>query len=124
MSTRTPFSRAQGMGAAHSGVGHFWRQRVSAVALVPLSVWFAWSALSLIGANREAVIAFLKMPVNAISMAFFVVAATYHMALGVQVVIEDYVERDGGKIALLVLNQYFAWVVAAASLFALVKIAL
>jgi succinate dehydrogenase / fumarate reductase membrane anchor subunit len=124
MSTRTPLARVEGLGAAHAGTGHFWRQRVTAVALAPLSVWFAWTALSLIGANREAAMAFLKLPINAVPMGLFIVIAAIHMALGVQVVIEDYIQHEGRKILLLVLNQFFAWIVAAASIFALVRIAL
>ncbi len=124
MSSRTPLARVEGLGAAHSGVGHFWRQRVTAVALVPLTVWFVWAAVSLIGADRDTAVAFLKEPVNAVPMGLFVVICAIHMALGIQVVIEDYIQHEGHKIALLVLNQFFAWIVAAASLFALVKIAL
>jgi succinate dehydrogenase / fumarate reductase membrane anchor subunit len=124
VNTRTPLSRVEGLGAAHSGVGHFWRQRVTAVALAPLAVWFACVALSLIGADRDAAVAFLRMPVNAVPLGLFVVIAAIHMALGVQVVIEDYIHHEGRKIVLLVLNQFFAWIVTAASLFALVKIAL
>jgi succinate dehydrogenase / fumarate reductase membrane anchor subunit len=114
----------EGLGAAHSGVGHFWRQRVTAIALAPLAVWFACIALSLIGATRDTAVAFLKMPANAVPLGLFVVIASIHMALGVQVVIEDYIHHEGRKIVLLVLNQFFAWIVAATSLFALVKIAL
>ena len=124
MSTRTPLARVEGLGSAHSGVGHFWRQRVTATALAPLSIWFAWLAFSLIGEGRGEAVAFLKMPVNAVLMALFIIAATVHMALGIQVVIEDYIEREGAKIILLMLNQFAAWIVAAAALFALVKIVL
>ena len=124
MSTRTPLARVEGLGAAHSGVGHFWRQRVTAAALVPLAVWFICSAFALIGAERSEAIAFLKEPFNAVMMALFIIAASTHMSLGVQVVIEDYIHREGSKIALLLLNQFFAWIVAAAALFALIKIVL
>lgn len=124
MSTRTPLSRVEGLGAAHDGVRHFWRQRVTAVALAPLAVWFAWFAFSQIGADRSAAVAFLKLPFNAVPMGLFVVIAAIHMALGLQVVIEDYIHHEGHRIALLLLNQFFAWIVAAASLFALVKIVL
>jgi succinate dehydrogenase / fumarate reductase membrane anchor subunit len=124
VSTRTPLARVEGLGSAHSGAGHFWRQRVTATALAPLSIWFAWVVLSLIGAERSAAVAFLKLPVNAVLMALFIIAATAHMALGIQVVIEDYIEREGTKIVLLMLNQFAAWIVAAAALFALVKIVL
>ena len=124
MSAQTPLARVEGLGAAHAGTGHFWRQRVSAVALIPLAVWFACDALSLIGANRNEALAFLARPVNAIAMALFVVAALHHMALGVQVVIEDYVHGEGSKLTLVLVNQFFAWIVGSACLFALAKMAL
>jgi succinate dehydrogenase / fumarate reductase, membrane anchor subunit len=123
MSVQTPLARVQGLGAAHSGTGHFWRQRIGAVALVPLAIWFVCTALALIGADRDTAAAFLAQPMNAIAMALFVIAALNHMSLGVQVVIEDYVHDEGPKIAVLMLSNFFAWIVGAACLYALVKIA-
>jgi len=81
-------------------------------------------ALSLIGAERNDAVAFLAQPVNAVLMALFIVAALMHMALGLQMVIEDYVTSEGGKVVWLVLNKFFAWIVGAAAIFALLKIAL
>jgi succinate dehydrogenase / fumarate reductase, membrane anchor subunit len=124
MSVRTPLGQVEGLGAAHSGTEHFTRQRATAVALVPLSIWFAFSAFSLIGGERTDALAFFAEPVNAVLMALFIIAALMHMALGLQMVIEDYVESERGKVALLLLNKFFAWAVGAASLFALLKIAL
>ena len=124
MSTRTPLARVEGLGAAHSGTVHFWRQRVSAVALVPLSIWFVCAGLAMVGANREAAVAFLHQPVNAIAMALFVIAVLHHGLLGLQVVIEDYVHAEGPKIAMLLFMRGAAWVVGAMSLFALIRIAL
>ncbi|HLY07507.1 MAG TPA: succinate dehydrogenase, hydrophobic membrane anchor protein [Rhizomicrobium sp.] len=124
MGTQTPLARVEGLGAAHSGTEHFWRQRVSAVALIPLSIWFVCAAVALAGADREAVVAFLHQPVNAIAMALFVIASLHHSVLGLQVVIEDYVHTEGWKLALFLCNQLFAWILGAVSLFALVKIAL
>lgn len=122
--TQTPLARVEGLGAAHAGTGHFWRQRVSAVALVPLSIWFVYAALAVVGADREAAVAFLHQPVNAIAMALFVIAVLHHSVLGLQVVVEDYVHTEGWKIAILLFDQLFAWILGAVSLFALVKIAL
>jgi succinate dehydrogenase / fumarate reductase membrane anchor subunit len=122
--TQTPLARVEGLGAAHAGTAHFWRQRVSAVALIPLSIWFVYAALAVVGANREAAISFLHQPVNAIAMALFVIAVLQHSVLGLQVVVEDYVHTEGWKIAVLLFNQLLAWVLGAVSLFALVKIAL
>jgi succinate dehydrogenase / fumarate reductase membrane anchor subunit len=124
MGTETPLARVEGLGAAHAGTHHFWRQRVSAVALIPLSIWFVYAALAMVGAERSAVIAFLHQPVNAIAMALFVIAVLHHSVLGLQVVVEDYVHTESWKIALLLFNQLLAWVLGAVSLFALVKIAL
>jgi len=124
VSTRTPLGRVEGLGAAHRGTEHFISQRVTALALVPLSIWFVVSVLSLIGADRADVLAFFASPVNAVAMAVFIIAGLAHMALGLQVVIEDYVHGEAGKVTLLVLNKFAAWVVGAVSLFALLKIAL
>lgn len=121
---RTPLGKVEGLGAAHKGTEHFARQRATAVALVPLSIWFAYSAFSLIGAERGDAAAFLAEPLNAVLMALFIIAALMHMALGLQVIIEDYIESESGKIVLLLLNKFFAWAIGAASLFALLKIAL
>jgi succinate dehydrogenase / fumarate reductase membrane anchor subunit len=124
MRTQTPLARVEGLGAAHSGTYHFWRQRVSAVALIPLSIWFVYAALALVGADRETALAFLHQPVNAVAMALFVIAVLNHSVLGLQVVVEDYVHTEGWKIALLLFNQLLAWILGALCLFALVKIAL
>jgi succinate dehydrogenase / fumarate reductase membrane anchor subunit len=124
VTAQTPLARVDGLGAAHSGTVHFWRQRIGAVALVPLSIWFVCAALGLIGADRDTAAGFLAQPVNAIAMALFVIAALNHMSLGIQVVIEDYVHDEGPKILLLILNNFFVWIVGAACLFALVKIAI
>ena len=124
MRTQTSLARVEGLGAAHSGTGHFWRQRVSAGALIPLSIWFLYATLALVGADRSLVVAFLHQPINAIAMALFVIATLHHSVLGLQVVVEDYVHSEGWKIALLLLSQFFAWVVGAVCFFALVRIAL
>jgi len=124
MSTQTPLARVEGLGAAHAGTRHFWRQRVSAVALIPLSIWFVYAALAMVGAEHETVVAFLHQPANAIAMALFVIAVLHHSVLGLQVVVEDYVHTEGWKIALFLFSQLFAWILGAVSLFALVKIAL
>jgi succinate dehydrogenase / fumarate reductase, membrane anchor subunit len=121
---RTPRAKVEGLGAAHSGTTHFWQQRVTAIALVPLTIWFGWAALHLVGAPYDMAIAFLRQPVNAVPMILFIFAALYHMTLGVQLVIEDYIEQEGGKLALLMLNRFFAWLVGAACLFAVFKIAI
>jgi succinate dehydrogenase / fumarate reductase membrane anchor subunit len=122
MSLETPLHKAQGLGASHSGVGHFWRQRITAVALIPLSVWFAISVLGLVGAPIAAVLTFLFNPVNAVLMAAFVLISLYHMTLGLQEVILDYVPHAGLKFFLMLVNYGFALAVAAACVFSLLRI--
>src|SRR5580704_14019939 len=107
-SRETPLHRVQGMGASHSGTGHFWRQRVTAAALVPLGLWFAFSVLGLAGANEVAAVGYLSHPWNAILMAAFATTMLYHMRLGLQVIIDDYVHSPGGKISLMLLVQVVA----------------
>ena len=122
MSLETPLHRVQGLGSAHGGVTHFWRERVTAAALIPLSVWFVTSVLRLIGRSEAEVAGFFQRPWNAVFMGLFVLVTCIHMSLGLQVVIDDYVHRPGRKIALLLLNRAFAWLVAAMSLVALLRI--
>ena len=121
---RTPRARVEGLGAARSGTTHFLHQRISAVALVPLSIWFVFAALELVGDNLAEVMVFLGEPMNAVLMFGFLTAALYHMSLGVQIIIEDYVHREGVKITLLILNRLAMWAIGAAAGFALLKIAL
>ena len=123
MSLETPLHKVQGMGSSHSGVGHFWRQRVTAAALIPLTVWFGVSVLGLIGAHEAATLTFLSQPLNAILMAAFVVILLFHMALGLQVVIDDYVTGSGQKLVLMLLMRGFSIAVGAAAIFALLRIA-
>ena len=122
MSLETPLHKAQGMGSAHSGVGHFWKQRVSALALVPLTLWFAISVLGLVGAPLAAVLTFLFNPVNAVLMASFLLIGLFHMTLGLQEIILDYVPHQGFKLFLIICNYTFAFAVAAASIFSLLRI--
>lgn len=128
MSLETPLHRVQGLGPAHSGVKHFWRQRVTAAALIPLSLWFFWAVLGLVGAKEPAVLMFLThsvygVPMNAILMGAFILIALYHMVLGLQVVIDDYVHGEGAKLFLMLLMRALTLAVGAVSLFALLRIA-
>ena len=123
MSLETPLHKVEGLGSSHSGVTHFWRQRITAAALVPLSIWFIVSILGLIGANSANAAAFLQHPLNAILMAGFVVITLYHMTLGLQVVIDDYVYVNWQKLTLMLLMRAFALATGATSLFAILRIA-
>jgi succinate dehydrogenase / fumarate reductase membrane anchor subunit len=123
MRQETPLHRIEGLGASHSGTRHFWRQRITAVALIALGGWFAFAVLGLVGVKEAGVAGFLAMPWNAIAMAAFVVVLLYHMALGIQVVIDDYVHGPGAKIFLILAMRAFAIAVGATSVFALIHIA-
>jgi succinate dehydrogenase / fumarate reductase membrane anchor subunit len=120
---RSPLGRALGLGSAKEGVAHWWAQRVSAVALIPLSLWFVVSMVILTGADRSAVVAWLHAPFAAIVTTLLVIAVFYHMSLGVQVVIEDYVHSEWAKIFALVLNKLVAVALAVAGIFAVLRIA-
>ncbi len=122
MSLDTPLHKVQGLGSAHSGVSHFWRQRVTAAALIPLVIWFAYAVLRLVGGSMIDALSFFSHPLNAVLMAAFMVIVPYHMVLGVQVVIDDYIPSPGGRIALLLLTRTFALAIAAASLISLLRI--
>ena len=106
------------------GTEHFWHQRVSAVALIPLGLWFAFSVASLTGGGYEQTAAFLSRPLNALLMIAFAGTALYHAKLGVQVVIEDYVAKAETRMALLVLNIFFHAGVALAAILAVLAMAL
>ena len=112
-----------GLGSAKEGVAHWWAQRLTAVALIPLLLWFVIEVIGLTAAPRAAVVAWLHGPFAAIATVLLLIAAFYHMALGVQVVIEDYVHGEWSKITLLVLNKFVAFALAAAGIFAVLRIA-
>lgn len=123
MSYRSPLGRARGYGSAKDGTHHFWVQRVSALALIPLTLWLVFSLAKLPG-DYAAVRWWLQAPSVAVAMVLFVVTALYHSLLGVQVVIEDYVAAEGSKLALLILSKFVHITAAVAGVFAVLKIAL
>jgi len=118
----TPLARVRGLGAAKSGTGHFWHQRLTAVANIPLTIAFVVIVISLLGRNYSAVKQILGSPPVAILLLLFIGSATYHMRLGMQMVIEDYVHHDLLKIALIMANTFFAAAIALASAFAILKL--
>jgi succinate dehydrogenase / fumarate reductase membrane anchor subunit len=120
---RSPLGRVMGLGSAKAGVAHWWAQRLTALALIPLLLWFVIEVIGLTGAPRSAVVAWLHGPFAAIATLLLLIAAFYHMALGVQVVIEDYVHSEWSKVTLLVLNKFVAFALAAAGIFAVLRIA-
>jgi succinate dehydrogenase / fumarate reductase membrane anchor subunit len=101
---RSQLGQARGLGSAKSGAAHWWAQRLTAVALVPLTLWFVWSALHLVGAPHEAVLVWIGGPIPVVLMLALVIATFYHLKLGLQVVIEDYVGEPARLIMLVATN--------------------
>jgi succinate dehydrogenase / fumarate reductase membrane anchor subunit len=120
---RSPLGRALGLGSAKEGVEHWWLQRVTAVALLPLSLWFVAALLAHLGADYQTAAAWLRSPLAAVAMILLVIATFVHMALGVQVVIEDYVHHESAKVASLLLLRLACWALGAAALFAVLRVA-
>jgi len=120
---RSPLGRAIGLGSAKEGVEHWWWQRVSSIALVPLSLWFVISVIGLAGADLDTVVTWLDNPVAAVLFVLLIAATFYHGALGLQVVIEDYVENEGTKLAALIVMKLAAFLLAALGIFAVLKLA-
>ena len=121
---RTPLKNVRGLGSAQSGVRHWWLQRVTAVALVPLSLWFLWMLVGLVHADYAAVRAAIGQPVHAVLLVALVVSLFWHGALGLQVVIEDYIHTRWQEVVLQILVRFGAFLAAVACIFAIARIAL
>lgn len=123
MRFRTPLARVRGLGSAKSGTHHWWMQRLTAVALVPLSLWFVASLINMATADHATVVAWLNSPVAAVLLCALIVAIFYHGQLGLQVVLEDYVHAEWLKLVSIVLAKLLALLLAAICLFAVLSIA-
>lgn len=120
---RTPLGRARGLGSAKHGVGHFIGQRVSAVALLFLALWGAWSAMRLASGDFAGASAWLRSPLNATLLGLVAVAAFYHMQIGMRVIVEDYIHRTWTKATLLIANLFVCWAAGALAIVCILKVA-
>ena len=121
-SMRTPLGRVRNLGASHSGTSDFWRQRLTAVAMTLLIIPVIVIVLMLIGSNQAGAKLILGSLPAAIILILFIIASTWHMKIGMQVVIEDYVHSEKVKLAAIVANNFFSFAVALASIYAIFKL--
>jgi succinate dehydrogenase / fumarate reductase, membrane anchor subunit len=121
-SMRTPLARVRSLGASHSGTGDFWRQRVTAVAMTLLIVPVIVVVMMLLGRNQAGAAQILGSPLVAIIMLLFIIASAWHMKIGMQVVIEDYIHNEKLKLATIMANNFFSIAVALASIYAILKL--
>ena len=122
MSMRTPLARVRGLGSAKDGVGHWWAQRLTAIALIPLVVWFAVSLVMLSGADYTVVRAWIGSPLVMMLLILTIGVGLHHGQLGMQVVIEDYVGNDGWKLALIVIVKFIAVLFGLGAIVAILRI--
>jgi succinate dehydrogenase / fumarate reductase membrane anchor subunit len=121
-SIRTPLGRVRGLGAAHAGTTDFFRQRITAVGLVVLIVPVIAVIMTLLGRNQAAAAQILGSPLIAIIMILFIIASCWHMKIGMQVVLEDYVHDEKLKLAAIIANNFFSFGVGIASIYAIIKL--
>ncbi len=119
---RTPMSRVSGLGAAHTGTQDFWRQRLTSVAGIPLCIALIIIVIALLGSSHATVGQTLGSPIVAITMLLFIINTVYHMWIGMQEIIVDYVHEDKLKLATLLGNTFFCFAIGLASAFAILKL--
>jgi succinate dehydrogenase / fumarate reductase membrane anchor subunit len=120
---RSELGRVRGLGSAKEGVHHWWAQRVSAVALIPLSLWFASQIVFLTDVDRATALQWLGSPLTLGLMSLFLIVLIYHAALGLRVVIEDYIHAKAAKLVLLLAIQFVGFALAAAGIVSMLVIA-
>ena len=123
-SIRTPLGKVRGLGSAKHGAGHFIAQRVSAIALIFLVPWFLISLIGAVRGGYDGALAWVADPINAVLTLLAIGAALYHMRLGMQVVVEDYIAKHGTKNLLLILNTFVCVVLFVAAAYSVLKIAI
>lgn len=121
MDMRTPLGKVRGLGSAKDGTDHFWRQRLTAAANIPLMIFFVAFIVSHTGSSFAELRASLANPVISVLLGLVVISGLWHGKLGMQVVIEDYIHNEAAKVVLLALNAFFAVLIGALSLFAVLK---
>ena len=121
---RSPLGRVRGLGAAGSGTGHWWAQRLTAIALLPLSLWFIFSVLHLVGASHDQMLAWFAGPVPVVLMLCLILAMFYHLHLGLQVVVEDYVHQEPARLATLLIIRAAIFVMALACIVSVLRLGL
>lgn len=122
MSLQSPLGRVRGLGSAGRGTEHFWQQRITAVALAPLSLWVVLALLRLDLQDYEALVTWMRLPLNTVLLMLLVICACHHGQLGVQVVIEDYVHDDWQKVAALIMVKFLAVVAGLVSVLAILRV--
>ena len=122
MNMRTPLKNVHNLGSAKEGADHFWKQRVTAVANFFLAIWLVWLVVSLSGSDHATVKQAFSNPLVAIGLLLLMLSGTFHMRLGMQTVIEDYIRSEGVKVLLLILSTFFAVAIGLASTFAILKL--
>jgi succinate dehydrogenase / fumarate reductase membrane anchor subunit len=123
VSLRSPLGRVLGLGSAKDGTGHWWAQRVSAIALIPLTLWFLFSLLTLPGLDYLTVKTWLSFPMSGFLAVLLVAALTYHSYLGTIVVIEDYVHSAGMKVLSLLSLRFLYVLAGGAAIFSILRVA-
>lgn len=123
MSLETRLARVRGLGSAKDGTHHWWAQRVTAVALVPLTLWFAISVAGMAGGTYAEAAAWVGAPLNTVLLLLLIAATFHHLQLGIQVVLEDYVHAEGAKIVALMLVKFACAILAVASGYAVLRVA-
>jgi len=124
MSMRTPLSRVRGLGAAKAGTEHWWLQRVTAIANIPLILFMLGFVIAHLGASRAELVASVRHPIIAIPIALAFISVLWHMRLGMQVIIEDYVHTPALKLTALLFNTFFTLLLGVAALYAIITMAL
>lgn len=123
MSLRSPLGQAKGLGSANDGLHHWWAQRVTAIALIPLTVWFAFKVAILSMSDYQTVVECIGSPWSAALIVSLIVAAFYHAALGMQVIFEDYVGNKAARIIAIMATNLLLFLLGAAAVIAVIRIA-